>query len=223
MQPSIPSTTARIGLLRLIAIFFIYFGAVLAWVILGGTIESRTHSSEGSLHDRVGSTWGTAQEQAPPSASFERETLETYMTQENGKNVQKTQKSIQVVAVPLEGSKIDAQLDLEHRQKGLMWYATYSVGFNGAFQFHNPSGKQEHVTFTFPFPASSAVYDDLQLLIDGKPEAYVNGAKGASLSRDLQPDQTVELRVAYKSQGLDQWRYRFGDRKENGVDQVSQV
>src|SRR5882724_2831676 len=65
MQPSIPSTTARIGLLRLVAIFFIYCGAVLAWLILGGTIENRTHSSESGLHDRVGSTWGTAQEQAP--------------------------------------------------------------------------------------------------------------------------------------------------------------
>ena len=221
MQPSIPSTTtARIGVLRLAAIVFIYFGAALAWVILGGTIDSRTHSSEGHLHDRVGSTWGTAQEQAPPSANFDRETLETFMTQENGKNVQKTQKSIQVVPVSLEGSKVDVRLDLEHRQKGLMWYATYAVAFSGVYQFHNPSSKAEKVTFHFPFPASSAVYDDLQMVVNGKAEAFSNEAKGASLSRELKADETVELKVAYRSKGLDQWRYRFGDHREGEVSQV---
>ena len=220
MQSSIPSTTARIGALRLAAIVFIYFGAAIAWVILGGTIESRTHSSEGHLRDRVGSTWGTAQDQAPPSASFERETLELVMTQENGKTVQKTQKFVQIVPVPLEGSKIDVRLDLQHRQKGLMWYATYAVGFNGAYRFHNPGKTAEIVTFNFPFPASSAVYDDLRMTIDGKAEAFANGAKGASLRRELKPDETVELGVGYRSQGLDQWRYRFGDQKGGEVSQV---
>jgi len=204
----------------LAAIVFIYLGAALAWMILGGTIENRTHSSDGHLHDRVGSTWGTAQEQAPPSATFDRESLETYMTVENGKNVQKTQKTIQVLPIPLEGSKIGVNLDLEHRQKCLMWYATYAVAFNGTYQFRNTSDKIEQVKFNFPFPASSAVYDDLQLLLDGKPETYMNGVKGASLNHEMKPDQIVELRVVYQSKGLDQWRYRFGDQKEGEVSQV---
>ena len=153
MLTSMPPASARIGILRLAAIVFIYFGAALAWVILGGTIESRTHSSEGSLRDKVGSTWGTFQEQAPPSASFIRETLETFSTQENGKTVQKTQKLTQTIPLPLEGSKIDVHLDLEHRQKGLMWYSTYKVKFNSAYQFHSSSAKPESVTFSFPFPA----------------------------------------------------------------------
>ncbi len=220
MQPSIPSNTVRIGLFRLAAILFIYFGATLAWVILGGTIESRTDSGGGQLRDRIGSTWGTMQEQAPASATFDRETVETIMTTENGKNVQKTQKSLQPVAVPLEGSKVDVGLDLQYRQKGLMWYATYGVAFQAAYRFHNPSKRPEKVTFNFPFPASSAVYDDLQMLIDGKAEAFDNHPKGAAFTRELKPDETVELKVAYQSKGLDQWRYRFSDQKEGEVSQV---
>ena len=219
-QTAFPTPPVRIGLFRLAAIVFIYFGAALAWVILGGTIDSRTHSTDDRLHDKVGSTWGTAHEQAPPSASFDVETLETYMTQENGKNVQKMQKIVRQSAVPLEGSRIDVKLDLEHRQKGLMWYATYKVAFDGAFQFRNPSAKREHVTINFPFPASSAVYDDLQILLNGAPEAYTNAAKAAVLSRDLNPGEAVELRISYRSNGLDQWRYRFGDQKEGEVSQV---
>ena len=79
----------------------------------------------------------------------------------------------------------------------------------------------EIVTFNFPFPASSAVYDDLRIMIDGKAEAFANGAKGASLRRELKPDETVELRVGYRSKGLDHWRYRFGDRKDGDVSQLN--
>lgn len=220
MTQNVPSNNVRIGALRLAAIICIYFGAAIAWMILGGTIDSRTHSSDYRLHDRVGSTWGTAHEQAPPSASFDVETLETYMTQENGKNVQKTQKTVHQITVPLEGSKIDVKLDLDPRQKGLVWYSTYTVGFNGAFQFRNPSEKAERVNFNFPFPASSAKYDDLQMLVNGQPQPFSNESKGAALAREMKPGETVELRVAYQSNGLDQWRYRFGDQKEGEVSQV---
>ena len=220
MQPSIPLTTHRIGLPRLAAIVFIYFGAALAWVILGSTIDTRTRSSEGSLRNRVGSTWGTVQEQPAPSAGLDYETFETYTVKENGRSVTKTVKSTQTVAMQLTGSKINVKLDLEHRQKGLMWYATYVVGFDGAYQFHNMSNRAGPVTFNFPFPAANAAYDDLQLLVNGQAEAFISGAKGASLTRQMKPDETVELRVGYKSNGLDQWRYRFGDATEGAVAQV---
>ncbi|HEY3738242.1 MAG TPA: inner membrane CreD family protein [Bryobacteraceae bacterium] len=221
MSTNTPAPNVRIGVFRLAAIIFIYLGAAIAWLILGGTIDSRTHSSDDRLHDRVGSTWGTAQEQAPPSASFDVETLETYMTVENSKSVQKTQKTVRQVTLPLAGSKIDVKLNLEPRQKGLMWYSTYTVWFNGEFQFRNPSDKTERVNFNFPFPASSAKYDDLQVLVNGVAQAFSNETKGAAFARDMKPGETAEVRVGYQSNGLDQWRYRFGDAKEGAVSQVS--
>src|SRR4051812_19825515 len=57
---------------RLVAIAFIYAVTCVAWGILGGTIYDRTHTSSATLGDRVGSTWGTAQEQPAPSASVEK-------------------------------------------------------------------------------------------------------------------------------------------------------
>jgi hypothetical protein len=177
MEPPANFPSARIGVLRLAAILFIYLGTTIAWMILGGTVDSRTHSSDYQLHDRVGSTWGTPHEQAPPSASFDRGQVETLVTQENGRNVERTVKSTQTIPVPLEGSKIDVRLDLEHRQKGLMWYATYTVGFSGSYQFRNPSDKEEHVLFNFPFPAANALYDDLQMNVNGKPEAFTSLAR----------------------------------------------
>ena len=57
---------------RIIAIAFIFVCASVAWAILGGTIFTRTYSLDAVAENRVASTWGTPQNQAPPSASFTR-------------------------------------------------------------------------------------------------------------------------------------------------------
>jgi hypothetical protein len=43
---------------RIIAIAFIFAGASIAWVVLGGTIFSRTYDSNNELGNRVVSLWG---------------------------------------------------------------------------------------------------------------------------------------------------------------------
>ena len=62
---------------------------------------------------------------------------------------------------------INVDLNLEHRQKGLLWYSTYKVAFDGAYSFCNASDKDQNVTFVLNFPTTQAVYDDLVFTVDG--------------------------------------------------------
>src|SRR6185503_9810126 len=110
---------------RIIAISFIFVCTSIAWAILGGTIFSRTYDSGTSSSNRVASTWGTQQNQGPPTASFTTKTLFPEEIVENGKKTVKTSVKEFVTELPLESSKIDVDLNLEHRQKGLLWYSTY--------------------------------------------------------------------------------------------------
>ena len=81
---------------RIAALSFIFVCTSVAWMILGATITSRTDSPQSSeLKSRVAASWGTAQKQSPPTASY------------------------QGASLPLEASKIDVTLSLSHRQKGL--------------------------------------------------------------------------------------------------------
>ena len=52
------------------ALVFIFVCTTIAWMILGSTIMYRTQGSDEQLRGRVGSTWGTQQEQAPPTATY---------------------------------------------------------------------------------------------------------------------------------------------------------
>ena len=195
---------------RIIAIAFIFVCASIAWAILGGTIFSRTYLDRrrrlesGRLHV------GEQQNQAPPSASFKQTVTRKEERTENGKKIVDTIKEEVATPLPLESSAVDVGLDLEHRQKGLLWYSTYKVDFAGSYGFRNTSDKEQLVTFVLNFPTAKAIYDDLVFTVDGTPVATSNEANAASGSVKIPAGQVTRLAVGYQSQGLNEWRYSFG-------------
>lgn len=202
---------------RIAAIAFIFVCASVAWAILGGTIFSRTYSLDAVAANRVASTWGAPQNQAPPIASFKQTVSRNEESTENGKKIVKTIKDEVVTALPLEHSAVDVGIDLEHRQKGLLWYSTYKVAYAGNYRFHNTSEKEQLVTFVLNFPTAKAIYDDLVFTVDGVPVAISNEQNAAIGSVKVAGGQVARLDVGYRSQGLNEWRYSFGN---NDVAQV---
>jgi inner membrane protein involved in colicin E2 resistance len=202
---------------RIIAISFIFVCTSVAWAILGATIFARTYDSAASSDNRVASTWGAPQDQAPPTASFQRIVQKKEESTENGKKIVKTVNEEVTIPLPLESSAIDVALNLEHRQKGLLWYSTYKVAFAGAYDFRNTSDKEENISFVLNYPTSKAIYDDLVFTVDGVPVAIANKENAASSSVKVPAGGIARLMVGYRSQGLNEWRYSFGS---NNVAQV---
>jgi len=197
---------------RIIAIAFIFVCASVAWAILGGTIFARTYDSAASTDNRVASTWGAPQDQSPPTASFKEIVLRNEESTENGKKIVKTIQEEVTTLLPLESSAVDVALDLEHRQKGLLWYSTYKVGFGGLYGFRNTTDKERTVNFVMNFPTSKAIYDDLVFTVDGTPVAVNNELNAAIGSVKVPAGQVARLAVGYRSQGLNEWRYSFGSK-----------
>ena len=194
---------------RITAIAFIFACASIAWLILGATIFSRTYSSDGATEPRVVSLWGAPHSQSPPAASTERMIDKKTETAENGQKKVLTEKVKETKTLPLEASRVNVALALEHRQKGLLWYSTYKVRFDAAYTFRNTS-EVESVRFALKFPAERAIYDDLVFTVDGAAVALANENNTASGEAKVAPGQTAVLRVSYRSQGLNDWRYSFG-------------
>ena len=197
---------------RIVAIALIFICTSIAWAILGGTIFSRTYDSASSADNRVASTWGAPQDQALPNASFTVLVPKKEESTENGKKIIKTTQEEVTTQLPLESSAIDVNLDLEHRQKGLLWYSTYKVAFSGVYGFRNTSDKEQLVEFTLPFPTTQAIYDDLTFLVDGVSVPIVNENNAATGSVKIPAGKTAQLTTGYRSQGLNQWRYSFGSK-----------
>ena len=213
LQVENPQTMTK----RIIAITLIFLFTSVAWAILGATLFARTYDSGAMSADRVESTWGTRQNQAPPTASYKTTTTTQQAAIENGTQIIRTINEDHLTELPLESSKIDVDLDLQHRQKGLLWYSTYKVNFAGVYGFRNTSDKEQTVNFKFPFPTTQAIYDNLIFTVDGNNVPLTNELNTATTTVKVAAGATAQLAITYTSQGLNEWRYNFGS---NNVAQV---
>src|ERR1700730_12723752 len=114
----------KIMVKRIGALVFIFVCTSIAWAILGSTILERTYSPlSGELKSRVAASWGTAQKQTPPKASYQHEVVQVIEDKKGRKKIKKSEN----VPLLVGAIKIVFVLDLTHRQKGLLWYNTYAV------------------------------------------------------------------------------------------------
>jgi len=196
---------------RLAAIGFIFCCTAIAWAILGGTLFYRTYSSDSQLKGRVASSWGAPQEQAPPTATYVTGSYHQAPEIVEGKEVMHTIDDRTCIALTLQKSRVNVDLHLSYRQKGLLWYSTYGVRFLGTYEFTNPDDKPHDVTFSVDLPAQQAIYDDLVFSLNGSPLSLSNEKTKTYGVSTVQPHQTAVVVFGYHSQGLDKWGYKLGE------------
>ena len=196
---------------QILALTFIFVCTTIAWIILGATIFSRTYGANQLLQGRVASTWGTSQEQPPPTAHYTVSEPTSSTTVENGKLVVHNDKVERHIPLPLESSRIRVKINLDPRQKGLLWYSTYAIDFGGDYVFRNDTADAQNVSFHLKFPAQKAIYDGLQMKINDQVVPLTTDDQGTVGQTIVPAQSTAKLHVTYRSQGLDSWRYQLGD------------
>jgi hypothetical protein len=198
---------------KIAAIVFVFFCTTMAWVILGGVTVDRTNSQDNKLKKAVGQLWGTTQRQSAPQIFYQvKEDQKITETDESGKTVTRTRSNKTDYRLNLEASDIKVDLKLTHRKKGLLWYPTYQVSFDGNYTVANQTTEERQVCFLYSFPSKEGIYDNFTLSIGGVSEKELIPSDGRIWRWiTLKPGQTVQVQVAYNSQGMEQWWYEFGD------------
>ena len=197
------------------AIAAVFFCAAIAWLILGGTIESRTNSQDRELRAKVGQLWGTPLSQAAPSASLDiPRVVETQEQGPDGRTIVKHATVVDHFPVPVTRSDIRLDLHLDQRKKGLLWYSTYRADFTGSFDIECLSDKPAgELVVTINFPSQNGQYDDFRFDFDGHAVPVVRGS-GNSVSTVIKnpvPGSKHTLQLRYVSQGLDTYTYNFSE------------
>lgn len=196
---------------RLIAIIFIFLCLTAAWFVLGGTLVVRSDSQGGKLRGQVAQLWGSVQQQQAPQAFYERRKEVESKRIEDGRTITEVKTHMVRETLPIEKSDVKVWLALEHRQKGLMWYATYKVRFAAQYVITNTASEAQTVFVEFPFPTEGAVYDNFRLVLGGRAVGQVQMRESKAVdSVRVGPGESTVVEVGYNSQGLDQWWYDFG-------------
>ncbi len=123
-------------------------------------------------------------------------------------------------ALTIERSDVRAKLHLEQRQKGLVWFPTYTVELAGKFTFKNEvrEGSAKHPgSFDFSLPLMpDAVYQDLEVRDEnGRPVQLGVLRDHASWSAEVPLDGSRTFSVGYLSRGTTRWIYDLkGDNRD---------
>ncbi len=197
---------------RLAAIILIFVCTAGAWFVLGGTVLLRTNTQDDRLRNAVGQLWGTVQVQKTPSVYYETQNKTETQRIESGKTVSEIQTQTVTNYVPLKSSQIDVSLALQHRKKGLLWYPTYAVDFSAHYVVSNDTPEPRAMFINFTFPTAGAVYDNFRFTVGGKELQNIEPSSGSIVqAMKLEPGQKETVEIAYKSQGMSEWGYEFGE------------
>lgn len=177
---------------RIMAVGFIFMAACAGWLLLGTATTIRSTDFFTRLGQSVADLWGQPLVQEAPALS----------TQIPG--------SDQVRWLMASANKINVELETDYRQKGLMWYPTYTCRFEGTYSISNSEPVAQKIRLHFKFPASDATYDNFAIAIDGKPlRMPVDTKAGIGDIIELAPGARSEFTITYKTRGMTEWRYKM--------------
>ena len=209
---------------RLLAIAAIFVLSSVAWFTLGTSIMARTGEFDSRLGQEVAQLWGGEHRQVAPSAWVERPRQVTEQVSEGTRDNEPVLRTVTKTVIDradltLAQSRIDVDLRLAHRQKGLLWYDTYGVGFRAQYRVRNPDPVERTIGVAFRFPSGQALYDQFRFRVNQQSADPVSDlAKGLHSRVVLPAGGEALIEVGYESRGLGQWSYAFADQ---GVSEVT--
>jgi len=181
---------------RIIAISLIFSLGVASWLVLGQVNWVRSHSSNTSMYSAVKSLWGPQLVQQAPQVTV------------------KVPGTGRIRVITPTQNLIETDIDLEQRRKGLIWYPTYKVNFNGRYEIRNDARIAQDIRFNFILPSKDATYENVALKI-GEQVEKLNTATGHGFRRiiPLEPGASIMLEVRYKTRGVGRWTYQFNNKQ----------
>ncbi len=207
---------------RLAGILLVFFVALVAWVTLGGVTHGRTSTQESGLEGSVADLWGSPQAQRAPVFSLEwDETVWDVETVTDALGKKSTKSTPRVVhhseAVSPTQTRITADLQLDERRKGLLWFPLYNVAFDGTWAYTH-SGPAHPLQITFPFPDQRGLYDGFRFVLNGEDIAQRLRPLDGQVSTviPVADGDAITLETGYRSRGMSEWSYQ----PTQGVGQV---
>ena len=208
---------------KLAAVALIFIGASAAWTILGSSVLARTGQFDGRLEQEVHLLWGGPHRQTAPDAWIERPGTDTEIEETKAADGQVTKRQVtkpvvRRVPVGMDSTRATADLDLEHRRKGLLWYATYNVAFKGTYTFRNPdSVERSDGRAAAASGARTRCSTTSCSRVNGQPAALAGDvSKEMVATVTAAPNAVVTLDVGYRSRGLGTWTYAFAAANNTG-------
>ncbi len=178
---------------RLFAILFIVVGTAVAWLVLGSALTYRSGIAGVRLGEAVSGNWGVPMQQLHPEIFYVSPTAARVRRE-----------------VDPDSSNVQVDLRFDPKKKGLLWYRTYVVDFQGDYVVKNPTPITQTIYISFKFPAKEARYESFSFVLGDKRTDKAPQDGGITDAVILKPGEELPVKLTYTATGLDDWTYSFG-------------
>lgn len=181
----------------------------------------RTHGRVTTAnYNAVQTIWGAEQQQGELRVEIysDEEVTERIESEDLTKPAVLRKKTVRRFATgnPFVKARHDVALRQNPRKKGSALYGGYETDCRFTWRLKNPANGSNRCNLIFPLPASGAMYDDLSATLDGQdvlPQVQIR--EGALvLARDVQPNDTLDFKLAFKSRGMSFWYFQVREARE---------
>src|SRR5216117_613314 len=171
-------------------------------------------------YDAVRTIWGAEQEQGELKIEIytDAEVTERIESEDLTKPAVLRKKIVRhpVTDNPFVAARHEIVLKQNPRKKGSAYYGGYETDCRFSWKLNNPAGSPQKCNLTFPLPASRAMYDELSATLNGTdvlPQMQLRDAT-LMLARDLQPNEALDFKIAFKSRGVSFWYFQVREPRE---------
>ncbi|HYT59336.1 MAG TPA: hypothetical protein VEL06_04155 [Haliangiales bacterium] len=171
-------------------------------------------------YDAVRTIWGAEQEQGELKVEIytDEEVTERIESEDLTKPAVLRKKIVRhpVTGNPFVTTRHDVVLKQNPRQKGSAYYSGYETVCRFSWKLINPAETPQQCNLVFPLPAARAMYDDLSATLNGKdvlPQMQLKEAT-LTLARELQPNEALDLKIAFQSRGVSFWYFQVREARE---------
>ena len=162
---------------------------------MAGQVSRRSTFASTELHDDVMDRWGTPITQAAPSVRF----------------VEHGAVFHELEPLPLSQQRVHVDAAMNYRKRGLVYFSGFDFSFHGDYAFVNDRPYPIDVAFVFPLDVERdrVLLSDLRFAVDGQDlnVTLQEGADRLLWTGRVEPQQAVQVVIAYRGRGLDAFRY----------------
>lgn len=113
--------------------------------------------------------------------------------------------------VKVVDSKMNVNLNMDYRRKGLFYFPTFVTEFNGVYKVKNDSKKNVRANVNFPLPAIGNLVWNVEVMADGSAEGSVISSQELSWSGLVNAGEEKTIVVRYSARGMDEFSYTLAD------------
>jgi hypothetical protein len=192
---------------KIIAIFLIFMGALIGWMILGAANKARTDTNFYQLKSEVASLYGGDLVFRTPLCYEKREV--SLVEKQDGVEVERT--IFQPVNSEILESNVLIEVFLDQRKRGNLWFPTFRTRFQGDYLFKADPGEGNYFIYSV-LESSDSIYKNIHLEVNGVgQENLIPLIRRQEFAVTPDEEGFIRMSLSYESTGMENLYYYISD------------